>query len=1241
MLQRPRGALIRRSRTIRLGRNLPLEERLAPAVVGGVSDIPVPLAKEPGPGVPMLTAPAMPGLADLDAAVASAVRRAWEVPVGTTSDRWIIRLSPGVGTEHLSELGAAEFAALEYWPGAYGVRLSAGRDVAAFAGQVAAGGGVEFFYPLFARQEIPRFTPNDALFPNEWHLNNTGQSGGTAGNDAHVTNVWDMTTTGGTPIRGDGVLIGIVDDGLQHAHPDLQPNYVAADSWDFNFHLPDPNPDPTVDHYGTAVASVAAGKGNNAIGVAGAAFDASLAGLRLIAAATTDLEEANALGFHKQNIDIYNNSWGPFDNSVQAGPGPLTLSALQDGYLNGRGGLGNIYTWAAGNGLESNDNVNYDGYANSRYVIAVGAIDDNGRQAFYSEPGAPMLVTAYSSGNVSGITTTDITGANGYSTTDYTNDFGGTSSASPLAAGVIALMLQANPNLTARDVQHILVRTARQNDSGDLDWITNAGGHHVNHKYGFGAIDAEAAVNLAKTWTNVAPLATATTGTIVVNQAIQDPIINPPPEPPVTFPISSSVNMPINMKMEHVEVEFHAQHTYRGDLQIILTAPSGTRSILAEQHFGDPGEDYDWVFSSVRHWDEFSFGTWTLEVVDLAELDVGTFQNWTLRIYGSAPSVAPFLAGIESGNLNYLENQTVPITSALTISDPDSTQMTGGKVSITTNFTAAEDQLVFTNQNGITGNYASGVLTLTGTASKADYETALRSVQYHNTSETPTTATRTASFQVTDPDGLTSNFATRNITITLVNDPPSFAVGPNVSVPEDSPAQTIDPWATAISPGPGETTQSVSFEVVSNSNPGLFAAGPAVSPTGVLTFTPAPDASGSATIEIHAVDDGGTANGGQNISAPQSFVITITPENDAPVAIGDVFNVIEDTVLTVTVPGALGNDKDADGNPLTATQLSDPAHGSVTFNADGSFTYTPVANFSGTDSFTYVANDGIVDSAPGTVTIKVGPVNDRPDAIDDAFNAKAGRPLYLTVLANDTDVDGDPLRVSSYTRAAKGRLSRSGNGLVYTANPGASGPDSFNYTVSDGKGGLDTATVTLAVTDSTPPRVTAVRLHFGPAGRSVIDLRSLNRNILPWANITGIDFVFSEDVTVALGDLSLTGAQGGPVTLGFSYNPASRTASWTAAGGLPIDRYTLRLSAAAIVDQGGNPLAANWARTFAVLPGDVDGNGIVDDKDLKRIKRSYTKPGKPVAELADVNGDGNVDAADYDAAAANKGKRAP
>jgi subtilisin-like proprotein convertase family protein len=305
----------------------------------------------------------------------------------------------------------------------------------------------------------------------------------------------------------------------------------------------------------------------------------------------------------------------------------LAAAALLDSVNNGRNGLGTLHMWAAGNGLQNLDNVNYDAYANSPYTIAVGAVGHNGNQAFYSEPGAAMLITAPSNGGGAGITTTDLLGSAGYDAGDCTNGFGGTSSSTPLAAGVVALMLQANPNLTWRDVQHILVETAVRNDPTDGDWSTNGANRLINHKYGFGRIDAQAAVGTARTWNNVAAASRFSTPVDSVNQAIPD---NNPTG------VSASLVVNNNLILEHVEIVFNATHPFRGDLVVTLTSPAGTESVLAERR-NDNGDNYnDWRFMTVRNWGETANGTWTLQVSDAGAQDTGSFNSWQLILHGTA-----------------------------------------------------------------------------------------------------------------------------------------------------------------------------------------------------------------------------------------------------------------------------------------------------------------------------------------------------------------------------------------------------------------------------------------------------------------------------------------------------------------------------------------------------------------------------------------------------------------------------
>lgn len=928
-------------------------------------------------GPPLLTAPEMPAFSTLDVAIVSAIRHAWQVPAGTATDRWLIQLPAGQSPDVLQPLGAIAVQEVPFWANSFEVTFAADRDVAAFPAALGAVTTAEFFYPIVEREMAKKWVPNDPMFGQQWHLNNTGQGGGSPGADANLVTAWDLLDATNQPVRGNGVVIGVVDDGLQINHEDIAPNYFAADSWDFNNN--DSNPTPAAgDYHGTAVGGVAAGRGNNSIGITGSAPEASLAGLRLLGAPFGDTEEGLALGYHPQSIDIYSNSWGPVDNGTLGFIGPQALAAIQSGYNTGRGGLGSIYTWAAGNGLGSNDNVNYDAYANSRYVIAVGAITDSAVQSWYSEPGAPMLVTAYSNGGVSGITTTD-------APSGYMNDFGGTSSATPLVSGIIALMLDANPNLTARDVQHVLVRTAEKNHASDGGWTNNAAGFHVNHKYGFGAIDAQAAVNLARTWSPVPAEQTASSGVITVNQSIPDDS---------TTGVTSNFNFPTNLVIEHVEVVLNVpDHTYVGDLRVVLTAPSGTQSILAESH-GDSGPGYSgWVFSSVRHWGESSAGQWSLKVSDEVAADLGTFQNWTIRVYGTPAGAPPTLSAIETSTLSYVAGQgELPITATLGVADADSANLNGATVSISANYAAGQDFLRFTNQNGISGSFAGGTLTLTGSATVAQYEAALRSVRYENTAASPSTLTRTVGFRVTDPVALSSNVATRNISVVAVNQAPTLnPISDPAPINEDAGNRVIN--LSGISAGPGET--QVLTVTATSDNPAVVP-NPTVnytSPnaTGSLSYAPVANQFGTATITVKVKDSGGTANGGVD-EVIDTFTVVVNSVNDAPA-----FTKGANQVITFGTSGQQSVPSWASGIGAGAPNESGQVLDFLVSNdnnalftvqpdvaLDGTLTYTPAAGAFGVATVTVTltddggtANGGQNASQPQTFTIEID-VNDAP-----------------------------------------------------------------------------------------------------------------------------------------------------------------------------------------------------------------------------------------------------------------------
>ena len=183
--------------------------------------------------------------------------------------------------------------------------------------------------------------------------------------------------------------------------------------------------------------------------------------------------------------------------------------------------------------------------------------------------------------------------------------------------------------------------------------------------------------------------------------------------------------------------------------------------------------------------------------------------------------------------------------------------------------------------------------------------------------------------------------------------------------------------------------------------------------------------------------------------------------NDAPNAVDNSISTDEDTSVNVPV---LGNDTDPDGDTLTVTGTTDGNNGTVTINANGKPVYTPNTNFHGIDSFTYDISDGNGGVDTATVTVTVNSINDAPNAVNNNVSTNQNTSVEVFALANDTDVDGDTLTVTGATNGSNGTVSINGSGNpVYSPNSNFSGIDSFTYDISDGNGGVDTATVTVTV----------------------------------------------------------------------------------------------------------------------------------------------------------------------------------
>lgn len=389
------------------------------------------------------------------------------------------------------------------------------------------------------------------------------------------------------------------------------------------------------------MAGVAAASGNNGIGVAGAAYAARLVPIRLIGGTAGDDQEAKAMAHRLDLVHISNNSWGADDDGKTISAlGPLMKAALDTALSQGRGGLGTIFVWSAGNGGNEQDNANNDGYANYPGTIAVGALNDLGHRADYSEPGACLIISAPSGNDKSrlpGSFTTDLLGERGYNRADvesdiaeidYTSTFNGTSSAAPLVSGVVALMLQANPKLGWRDVQEVLIRSAAMTQPENPGWFTNSAKIRFNHEFGARRVDAAAAVQLASGWQNLGARQSA-----VVVKATKD--LPPIPDEGI---FEGNLLVTDDLRVEQVTLNLTLTHPSRGELAIDLVSPAGTISHLFVPH-GDTNQNIEHRFTSVFQWGESARGDWKLRIRDTVSGNAGQVSDYRLEIFGTRSEV--------------------------------------------------------------------------------------------------------------------------------------------------------------------------------------------------------------------------------------------------------------------------------------------------------------------------------------------------------------------------------------------------------------------------------------------------------------------------------------------------------------------------------------------------------------------------------------------------------------------------
>ncbi|KAL4717118.1 hypothetical protein ACJJTC_017005 [Scirpophaga incertulas] len=467
---------------------------------------------------------------------------------------------------------------------------------------------------------------NDELWGHEWYLQDTRTVHNLPRLDLNVLPVYSMG------YNGSGVRVSVLDDGIEYNHTDLQANYDAEISWDCNDNDPDPQPryeKLNKNSHGTRCAGEIAMMANNRKCGVGVAWGARIGGVRMLDGRITDRVEGEAIGFAWDKVDIYSASWGPNDDGrTVEGPGRLAIEAFQRGVTQGRGGKGTIYVWANGNGGGNSDNCNCDGYSSSIYTISIGSASQHGMFPWYGEICPSTLATAYSSGAYKDqkIATTD-TGDS--CTLSHT----GTSAAAPLAAGIIALTLQANSDLTWRDVQHLIVWTSEYVPlATNPGWQINGAGLRFDVRFGFGLMNAGAMVKASLNWTTVPEKFICQIKTIQSNE--NERVISS----------GYSVQVLVDVKdcavnyVEHVELITNVRYSRRGALEISLASPSGTKVQLLSPRKRDKSANgfVNWPLTSVATWGENPNGVWKIIIKDdTEEQNSGEIGPMILVLHGS------------------------------------------------------------------------------------------------------------------------------------------------------------------------------------------------------------------------------------------------------------------------------------------------------------------------------------------------------------------------------------------------------------------------------------------------------------------------------------------------------------------------------------------------------------------------------------------------------------------------------
>ena len=523
----------------------------------------------------------------------------------------------------------------------------------------------------------------DPLIQFAWHLKNTGQKNfakksGVAGEDINLVNTIDSN------ILGENIEIAVSDSGVEDTHEDLKDSMLPPNRSRY-YGSSNPEDWPGSSQYegmgshGTSVAGIIAASGWNKKGSQGVAPKSKLGGLSYLCSGCQNwssmIDQITA-----PNYDIFNYSYG-YPQCTLVGLRSFIEDYFKDQAQIGRDGKGAIFVKSSGNSYMDSlkscwssfdnqfgspyylGNANFDGFNTAPYLIVIGALRANGLRATYSSPGSNLWVSAPAGqfgNNYPAILTTTLAGVGrgyvfnrsfpkGHPDYDpdgnYTTIFNGTSSAAPMTSGAIALILSANPSLTWRDVKYILAKTADKVDSNDEGqnnhplgknlnghkyrdgWVVNAAGNSFNNFYGFGRVNVDKAVTMAKNLSH-----TFSTLQIIEHN-------RPSIDLSVPDNLSSGATVEIKdengLTIEAVRLEINISHTRASDVGIEVISPSGTKSILLpiNSHIVDKDIE-NHGFLTNAFFEESSSGTWKIKVIDGQEGHPTLINDIKLKIWG-------------------------------------------------------------------------------------------------------------------------------------------------------------------------------------------------------------------------------------------------------------------------------------------------------------------------------------------------------------------------------------------------------------------------------------------------------------------------------------------------------------------------------------------------------------------------------------------------------------------------------